>query len=641
MLSRQPQTDGPGPFAAWLEAVLPPSPGRAFAFWSIVVLFAWTVFLGWLSQGALQADDITHHLMARFAWRDPRFLLDCWGRPGFTLLHFPLARFGMFGSRVTSALLSAGSAWLAYLLARRLGVRRPYLAPLLLYAQPLFTMLAFTSLTETALAFYFVLALWLWSRDRLMLSAAVISLGMVTRHEACLWVGVWGIALLVRLVLSARRGPAPSPTTSGEVPVPVPPADQPGSPPLPPGERAGVRGRLPLSNRQRDPHPDPLPEREREPAPGPAGPGETPIRVAHAGPTTSSPWRVAVALGLLIWAPLVHNILYFRVAHEWPFVEKFLNPSGKVDYGSGTLAHFAGRWPATSGYGIVPLAVIGLVLLCGRRRGWLLVACTAVYFAAETALYASGSYESAGYVRFLAPLCPALAVAAGLAVDRMLDGRRIAFIVGPSAVVTGLALAWCAEYELNLPDAYFESDYLYATLKDTPRLGHAVAAGGALCMILSLVRRAAGRRLLQLGALALIVISLFQTYHAVGPYRLRPLEEGLWEAAEVIRRDHPDRLVLSMNVWYAHFDGRTRSWGYPVLDRPTLERAPVGTLAVWDSHFGVRYDDGQSGDAVPLEWLDRQPWMKAVWTWYWPGTLQTHVCVFEKVAQPPGGEAQP
>jgi hypothetical protein len=142
-------------------------------------------------EGIHHFDDLTHYLFAKWAWNWPSYLLDDWGRPGFTVLCFLPAQLGWAACRVLSVILSAASAWLAFRIAQAIGIRHAWAVVLLCYAQPLFFQLSQTTLTETTLAFYLILAVFLAQRGRWSWSAAFVSLGMVTRHEAVVFLPVW------------------------------------------------------------------------------------------------------------------------------------------------------------------------------------------------------------------------------------------------------------------------------------------------------------------------------------------------------------------------------------------------------------------------------------------------------------------
>ncbi|MCP4250601.1 MAG: glycosyltransferase family 39 protein, partial [bacterium] len=154
-----------------------------------------TVILALLSDGPYQDDALTHFLYARWAWNNPAYLLDEWGRPGLTALLFPAARYGWTAARLVSALASTVSVWLALDIARRLNLARASWVPLFCYVQPLFLICAYTTLTETASALYLTAAIWCFVRRRPAWSAVLVSLCFVTRYELLVLLPIWVIAL--------------------------------------------------------------------------------------------------------------------------------------------------------------------------------------------------------------------------------------------------------------------------------------------------------------------------------------------------------------------------------------------------------------------------------------------------------------
>jgi|GEM_PF-5692743 len=145
----------------------------------------------WSTNGVVQFDDLTHYLYAKWAWRWPAYLLDNWGRPGFTAMYFLPAGWGWPACRLLSAVLTAASAWLAFRIAAKLGIRHAWAVVPLAYVQPLFFQLSETTLTETPLALYLTLAVYLALCGRWSWSAAVISIGVLTRHEAVIFLPIW------------------------------------------------------------------------------------------------------------------------------------------------------------------------------------------------------------------------------------------------------------------------------------------------------------------------------------------------------------------------------------------------------------------------------------------------------------------
>ena len=170
----------------------------------LMIGLAASVVMGWRcgdgsGNGLLHYDDLTHYLYAKWSWTWPAYLVDQWGRPGFTVPYALPAWISWRACRILSAILTAAAAWLAFRIARQLGLRNAWAVVALAYVQPLFFLLSQTTLTETPLAFYLTLAIWWAIRNRWSLSAAVLSVAFVTRHESIIFLPIW-------IILARRQG---------------------------------------------------------------------------------------------------------------------------------------------------------------------------------------------------------------------------------------------------------------------------------------------------------------------------------------------------------------------------------------------------------------------------------------------------
>lgn len=162
--------------------------------------FLLTLVLGFLSDGVHHDDDLTHFLIARWARWFPEYLLHIWGRPGFTV---PMAAVSWMNdvdvawhaARALSACVSLMAALAAVRLAGQMEIARPHRVVLFCYVQPLYVMLAATTLTENFAALYLTVALCLFMSRRLVVASIVFSLTLVTRHEAAVFLPVWLLAL--------------------------------------------------------------------------------------------------------------------------------------------------------------------------------------------------------------------------------------------------------------------------------------------------------------------------------------------------------------------------------------------------------------------------------------------------------------
>src|SRR5688500_5274291 len=81
---------------------------------AIGIFAALSCAASWSSEGFLEADGCTHYLYARFALREPHFLVNVWGRPLFTALYaLPSAYAGLAGAHVLSLALAVGCGLVA------------------------------------------------------------------------------------------------------------------------------------------------------------------------------------------------------------------------------------------------------------------------------------------------------------------------------------------------------------------------------------------------------------------------------------------------------------------------------------------------------------------------------------------------
>jgi hypothetical protein len=156
------------------------------------------IALVFLYPDSYQQDGGTHYLYARWAWDDPRHLVDVWGRPLFTLLYSVPA---LLGGYPTAKLLTVGIAaatgWQTWRLATDHGLGRPALVIPFLWLQPSFLLLSSETMTEPLFALLLVVALRLQRRGNRIPAAFVISASTLARPEGFFVCALWGVWLLI------------------------------------------------------------------------------------------------------------------------------------------------------------------------------------------------------------------------------------------------------------------------------------------------------------------------------------------------------------------------------------------------------------------------------------------------------------
>ncbi len=163
---------------------MPPPLNKHFPRLIAASLLIFLSLLSLLTEGYFGgADNISHFLLSHHAFRHPGLFLDLWGRPLFTILSSPFAQFGLDGVRMMNAALATGTAWLAFLTARQLGIRHaPALLPFVIFT-PLYFMMIPTAMTEILFGFLLLLGAFLFMEKRHLAAAVIWSLLPFARTE--------------------------------------------------------------------------------------------------------------------------------------------------------------------------------------------------------------------------------------------------------------------------------------------------------------------------------------------------------------------------------------------------------------------------------------------------------------------------
>jgi hypothetical protein len=365
--------------------------------------------------------------------------------------------------------------------------------PLLCFVQPLFLLMSYTTLTETAVAFYLTLAVWCFVAGRSICSAAVLSLCFVTRYETLVFLPLWAVAIW----------------------------------------RSG-------------------------------------------GPRLCYP--------LLVWAPLLHNVLGRLVLDRWPaaFILGSRHPSL---YGTGTPLSMAVKSMAASGPAVAVLALVGsfvLLRLGSRPRPravWLIPACYLAHLLAHTIIFWQGLYGSGGYPRFLVSTSPLAALCAlpalGALLDPSADRRRRAL----GALTAVILLMWIG---LELEAGIMDEAWLF--LIEPMRW---IVRGLAVLALLSVAGLWKGRTRLPGGVLAAAAIAttVLPLAYLIRPHRIPSHIRDVEQAVAWLRSSpHSDAPVIATNIWVSYYLDR----GFNVVppDSTTiLDDAPPGTIFIWDHDY--------------------------------------------------------
>lgn len=161
-----------------------PSSSRTPIVLAIAIFAGLSLAAAITSEGFLEADACTHYLYARFAFDQPHFFFNIWGRPICTALYsIPAVIGGRLGVRVTSLLLAIGCGLVVYRIARNQGYRWPAVALIFTFAQPLVFLHSFSELTELPFALLLGLGFLAFQQGRWLAMAILIGLTPLSRPE--------------------------------------------------------------------------------------------------------------------------------------------------------------------------------------------------------------------------------------------------------------------------------------------------------------------------------------------------------------------------------------------------------------------------------------------------------------------------
>jgi hypothetical protein len=151
-------------------------------------------------------DAALHALFARFP--EPIRVLGVWARPLFAAPYVLPARFGYLAMRIFTVLVCAAVAWVTYLVVRRVGVARAWVAIPLVLLQPVFLQVGSDTMTEPTFALCLALGLLAFAYDRLLLAAAVWSFLPLARPEGPFVLALFAALWLPRALRDRRYAAA-------------------------------------------------------------------------------------------------------------------------------------------------------------------------------------------------------------------------------------------------------------------------------------------------------------------------------------------------------------------------------------------------------------------------------------------------
>jgi len=147
----------------------------------LFIVFVKVVFSTQSSFGG--GDHYEHFKLALYGWKYPRLLFSHWGKPVFTILISPFAQFGINAARTYNVLVGLLTAFITWRLATYFKFRYAWLAIPFVVFTPIYFATMFAVLTEITFSFFLVFSIYLFFKNRFILSALVLSFLPLVRTE--------------------------------------------------------------------------------------------------------------------------------------------------------------------------------------------------------------------------------------------------------------------------------------------------------------------------------------------------------------------------------------------------------------------------------------------------------------------------
>lgn len=154
------------------------------------------IIVGLLNEGFYQQDEAAHYLDMHAFWYDPGRIVHNWNKFGYKLLTALPALGGKVFMLVFHSLLAGLTVLVTARLGNTIGLRRRYLAPLLLATQPFWVLLAFRNYAELPSALVLTLVVWQFMKGNRVLAAWLLGFLVTMRQELYpLW-GLYAVMLV-------------------------------------------------------------------------------------------------------------------------------------------------------------------------------------------------------------------------------------------------------------------------------------------------------------------------------------------------------------------------------------------------------------------------------------------------------------
>jgi hypothetical protein len=143
-------------------------------------------------------DSVMHYFYARYAPQNPLLYLHHWAKPVFTLLASPFAQFGFAGMKLFNGLAGLLSAWFAFCVARKLGLKHNWLAIVFVMFAPAYFVKLFSGYTEPLFGLILIASVYLVLVQKPFQASVLLSFLPFVRSEGLILIIVFALYYLIK-----------------------------------------------------------------------------------------------------------------------------------------------------------------------------------------------------------------------------------------------------------------------------------------------------------------------------------------------------------------------------------------------------------------------------------------------------------
>lgn len=160
------------------------------------IIFIILAFYTRIPEGG--ADNYAHFNIARWAFRYPHLFLDHWGKPVYTILVAPFAQLGIGAVRIFNSIIGLLTAWYAWKLAQIFQLKYSWFSPVVVVFTAIYFSMMSTGMTEIIFSLVLTVSVFLFFKEKYILSAIYISFIFLARTEGLAFLLPFFIALFYK-----------------------------------------------------------------------------------------------------------------------------------------------------------------------------------------------------------------------------------------------------------------------------------------------------------------------------------------------------------------------------------------------------------------------------------------------------------